>query len=346
MKATGKKLIGALAIGALVFVGAARANDIAGAGSTFAYPIVSKWADTYKTNTGVGVNYQSIGSGGGIKQIKAKTVDFGATDKPLEVAELSDSGLTQFPFIMGGIVPVVNVDGIGAGQLKLTGKVLADIYLGTITNWNDKAITELNSDLKLPDDAIIPVYRSDGSGTTYNFTYYLAQISPDWKAKVGVDASVPFPVGIGAKGNESVASSTQRTKGAIGYVEYAYAKQNKLSYSLMANKDGVFVEPSAKTFQAAAANADWVHAPGFVLILANQPGKDSWPMTASTWALVYKNQDKAETGKEVLKFFDVALKTGQEAAASLDYVPMPDNVVKLIEESWSKEIKADGKPLW
>jgi phosphate transport system substrate-binding protein len=346
VKAIGHKLIGALVVGTMTFAGSAWANDITGAGSTFAYPIVAKWADAYKTKANVGVNYQSIGSGGGIKQIKAKTVDFGATDKPLETSELEESGLTQFPFIMGGIVPVVNIEGVPAGKLKLTGKVLADIYLGKVTNWNDKEIVELNSDLKLPDLAIVPVYRSDGSGTTYNFTYYLAQVSPEWKDKVGVNTSVPFPVGIGGKGNESVASSTEKTVGAIGYVEYAYAKQNKLAYSLMANKDGVFVEPSAKTFQAAAANADWAHAPGFVLILANQPGKDSWPMTASTWALVYKNQDKAETGKDVLKFFDYALKDGQESAASLDYVPMPDNVVKLIEDSWSKEIKADGKPVW
>jgi phosphate transport system substrate-binding protein len=346
VKAIGHKLIGALVTGTLALAGTAHAEDITGAGSTFAYPILSKWADTYKTKSGIGVNYQSIGSGGGIKQIKAKTVDFGASDKPLDPAELEQSGLTQFPFIMGGIVPVVNIDGIAAGQLKLTGTLLADIYLGKVTNWNDKAIAELNQDLKLPDLAIAPVYRSDGSGTTYNFVYYLAALSPEWKDKVGVNTSVQFPAGIGGKGNEGVAAFTARTAGAIGYVEYAYAKQNKLVHTLMANKDGVFVEPSAKNFQAAAANADWAHAPGFVLILANQPGKDSWPMTASTWALVYKSQDKPETGKEVLKFFDAALKTGQDAAASLDYVPMPENVVKLVEESWSREIKSDGKSLW
>jgi phosphate transport system substrate-binding protein len=346
VNAIGRKLIGALVVGTLAFAGTAHAGDITGAGSSFARPILEKWAEAYKTKASVSVNYQSIGSGGGIKQIKAKTVDFGATDKPLETSELDESGLTQFPFIMGGIVPVVNIKGVESGQLKLTGPVLADIFLGKITNWNDKAITELNKDLKLPDLAIAPVYRSDGSGTTYNFTYYLAQISPDWKDKVGVNTSVQFPVGIGGKGNEGVSAFTGRTDGAIGYVEYAYAKQNKLAFTLMANKDGVFVEPSAKTFQAAAANADWAHAPGFVLILANQPGKDSWPMTASTWALVYKNQEKPDSGKEVLKFFDAAFKTGQEAAGALDYVPMPENVVKLIEDSWTKEIKADGKPLW
>jgi phosphate transport system substrate-binding protein len=346
----GKKLIGALVLGTVsVAAMSAQAADVSGAGSTFAYPILSKWAEAYKTKTNVGMNYQSIGSGGGIKQITAKTVDFGATDKPLETKELDEAGLTQFPFIMGGIVPVVNIKGIEPGQLKLTGKVLADIYLGKITNWNDKEIAALNKDLKvpLPDEAIAQVYRSDGSGTTYNFTYYLAQVSPDWKDKVGVNTSVQFPVGIGGKGNEGVAAFTGRTNGSIGYVEYAYAKQNKLSYALLANKDGVFVEPNAKSFQAAAANADWAHAPGFILILANQPGKDSWPMTASTWALVYKNQSKPDVGKETLKFFDFALKTGQEAAQSLDYVPMPDNVVKLVEDSWAKDIKGtDGKALW
>jgi phosphate transport system substrate-binding protein len=346
VKAIGRKLIGALVVGTLALAGTARANDITGAGSSFAYPIIAKWADAYKASAKIDVNYQSIGSGGGIKQIKAKTVDFGATDKPLETSELDESGLTQFPFIMGGIVPVVNIKDVKPGQLKLTGTLLADIFLGKITNWNDKAIAELNKDVKLPDLAIAPVSRSDGSGTTYNFTYYLALLSPEWKEKVGVNTSVQFPVGLSGKGNEGVAAFTSRTDGAIGYVEYAYAKQSKMAYTLMSNKDGVFVEPSAKTFQAAAANADWAHAPGFVLILANQPGKDSWPMTASTWALVYKNQEKPETGKDMLKFFDTAFKTGQEAAASLDYVPMPENVVKLIEDSWSKEIKADGKALW
>jgi phosphate transport system substrate-binding protein len=343
--AIGPKLFAVFLAGSLAFAGAAHAADVTGAGSSFAFPIISKWADGYKTTNNVGINYQSIGSGGGIKQIKAKTVDFGATDKPLPTSELDEAGLAQFPFIMGGIVPVVNLKGIAPGQLKLNGQVLADIYLGKVTNWNDKAIADLNKDVKLPDVAIAPVYRSDGSGTTYNFTYYLAEISPEWKDKVGVDTSVQFPVGIGGKGNEGVSAFTGRTDGAIGYVEYAYAKQNKLAYTLMSNKEGVFVEPSLKTFQAAAANADWAHAPGFVLILANQPGKDSWPMTASTWALVYKNQDKPDVGKEVLGFFDQAFKTGQDAAGALDYVSMPDSVVKLIEDSWKRDIKADGKPL-
>jgi phosphate transport system substrate-binding protein len=345
--ALANKLMGALLAGVVtVAATGADAADISGAGSTFAFPILSKWADAYNAKNGIGLNYQSIGSGGGIKQITAKTVDFGASDKPLESKDLAEAGLTQFPFTMGGIVPVVNIKGVAPGAMKLTGEVLADIYLGKITKWNDPRIVALNKDLTLPNEDIEPVYRSDGSGTTYNFTYYLAEMSPEWKAGPGVNTSVAFPVGIGGKGNDGVSASAGRTDGAIGYVEYAYAKQNKLAYTLMANKDGVFVEPSLKSFQAAAANADWAHAKDFILILANQPGKDSWPMTASTWALVYKNQDKPEAGKQVLKFFDYALKSGQDAAQSLDYVPLPDNVTKLIEESWSNGIKDAGKPLW
>ncbi len=347
MNALSRKLIGAVVFGAVSLTAAgAQAADISGAGSTFAYPILSKWAEAYKAKAGVGMNYQSIGSGGGIKQINAKTVDFGATDMPLEQKDLDGPGLAQFPFIMGGIVPVINVKGIEAGKLKLTGKVLAEIYLGTITNWNDKEIVALNPGLKLPDLAIAPVYRSDGSGTTFNFTYYLAEELPEWKDKIGVNTAVQFPSGIGGKGNEGVSAFTSRTDGAIGYVEYAYAKQNKLAYALVQNKDGAYPEPNLKSFQAAAANADWAHAEGFRVILANQPGKDSWPMTASTWALVYKNQDKADIGKAVLSFFDYAYKSGQPASESLDYVSMPDNVVKLIEASWAKDIKGDGKALW
>jgi phosphate transport system substrate-binding protein len=347
VNALSRKLIGAVVFGAVSLTAAgAQAADISGAGSTFAYPILSKWAEAYKAKAGVGMNYQSIGSGGGIKQINAKTVDFGATDMPLEQKDLDGPGLAQFPFIMGGIVPVINVKGIEAGKLKLTGKVLAEIYLGTITNWNDKEIVALNPGLKLPDLAIAPVYRSDGSGTTFNFTYYLAEELPEWKDKIGVNTAVQFPSGIGGKGNEGVSAFTSRTDGAIGYVEYAYAKQNKLAYALVQNKDGAYPEPNLKSFQAAAANADWAHAEGFRVILANQPGKDSWPMTASTWALVYKNQDKADIGKAVLSFFDYAYKSGQPASESLDYVSMPDNVVKLIEASWAKDIKGDGKALW
>jgi len=325
----------------------ALADDISGAGATFPYPIYAKWAEAYKAKTNIGMNYQSIGSGGGIKQIKAKTVDFGASDMPLEVKDLDAAGLTQWPQIMGGVVAVVNIKGIEPGSLKLTGPVLADIYLGKISNWNDKAIAALNPGLKLPDLAIAPVYRSDGSGTTFNFTYYLADVSPDWKSSIGVNASVQFPVGLGGKGNEGVSAFTSRTEGAIGYVEYAYAKQNKLAYTEMQNKDGVFVEPNAKSFQAAAANADWKDAPGFRLILANQPGKDSWPMTAASFILLYKTQDKPDTGKQVLKFFDYAFKSGSQAAMDLDYVPLPDNVVSLIETSWKDNIKdTAGKPVW
>ncbi len=344
----GRRSLAALAGAAVFFVSqAGLATEIAGAGATFPYPIYAKWAEAYKAKTGDDLNYQSIGSGGGIKQIKAKTVDFGASDMPLDAKDLDAAGLIQWPQIMGGVVPVVNIKGIAPGQLKLTGPVLAEIYLGTISNWNDKAIAGLNPGVKLPDLAIAPVYRSDGSGTTYNFTYYLADVSPEWKDKIGVNASVEFPSGIGGKGNEGVAAFTSRTEGAIGYVEYAYAKQNKLAYTLMQNKDGVFVEPNADSFQAAAANADWKDAPGFRLILANQPGKASWPMTAASFILVYKIQDKPANGKEVLSFFDYAFKNGQAQAAALDYVPMPASVVPLIEATWAQSIKDPaGKPLW
>src|SRR5882762_5966637 len=267
---------------------AAIAADISGAGATFPYPIYAKWADTYKKETGVGMNYQSIGSGGGIKQIKAKTVTFGATDAPLPGKELDESGLAQFPMVMGGIVPVVNLDGIKPGDLTIDGPTLAKIFLGDITKWNDAAIQKLNPSAKLPDQAIAIVHRSDGSGTTYNFAYYLAEVSADWKSKVGVNTSVQWPSGIGAKGNEGVANNVGNTKGSIGYVEYAYAKQNKLTYARMVNKAGKTVDPTAATFQAAAANADWKSQPGFGVILANQPGDTSWPMTAATWILVHK----------------------------------------------------------
>jgi phosphate transport system substrate-binding protein len=344
----GNRLIGVLAGAALSFaVVSAQAADISGAGATFPYPIYAKWAEAYKAKTNIGLNYQSIGSGGGIKQIEAKTVDFGASDMPLEVKDLETNGLTQWPQVMGGIVPVVNIKGVAAGQMKLTGPVLADIYLGKISNWNDKAIAALNPDMKLPDLAIAPVYRSDGSGTTFNFTYYLGAVSADWNTKVGVNASVQFPVGLGGKGNEGVSAFTSRTDGAIGYVEFAYAKQNKLAYTLMQNKDGVFVQPTAAAFQAAAANADWKSAPAFRLILANQPGKDSWPMTAATFILMHKTQDKPDTGKQVLTFFDDAFKNGKQMASELDYIPMPDSVVALIEASWKDNIKdAAGKPVF
>jgi phosphate transport system substrate-binding protein len=347
--------IGALAAplavaAALVVAGAAapaaHALDISGAGATFPYPIYAKWADAYKTKTGVALNYQSIGSGGGIKQIEAKTVDFGASDKPLEPKDLDANGLLQFPAIMGGVVPVVNIQGVGAGKLKLDGPTLAKIYLGTITKWSDPAIKALNAGLKLPDKAISVVHRSDGSGTTFIFTHYLSEVSPEWKQKVGEDASVSWPTGVGGKGNEGVASYASRLPGAIGYVEYAYALQNKLAYVLLKNKAGSFAKPSAESFQAAAANADWAKAPGFYLLLTNQPGAQSWPITGASFILLHKVAQKPEATKEVLNFFDWAFHNGAQMASALDYVPMPDSVVKLVEESWAQIKGPDGKPVW
>jgi phosphate transport system substrate-binding protein len=333
-------------IAAAAFV-PANAADISGAGATFPYPIYAKWADAYKKETGNGLNYQSIGSGGGIKQIKAKTVTFGATDAPLPGKELDESGLAQFPMVMGGIVPVVNLDGIKPGDLTIDGPTLAKIFLGDITKWNDAAIQKLNPSAKLPDQAIAIVHRSDGSGTTYNFAYYLAEVSADWKSKVGVNTSVQWPAGIGAKGNEGVANNVGNTKGAIGYVEYAYALQNKLTHTKMVNKDGKTVSPTSEAFQAAAANADWNSQPGFGVILANQPGASSWPMTAATWILLYKQpSDTAATG-EALKFFAWAYKKGAKMAEELHYVPMPDKVVTDVQKYWTKEVKdAGGKPLF
>ena len=326
--------------------GVAQALDITGAGATFPYPIYAKWAEAYKAKTGNGLNYQSIGSGGGIKQIKAKTVDFGASDKPLAVEELDKEGLVQFPMIIGGVVPVVNLGGVAPGQLKLNGPVLADIYLNKISTWNDPAIQALNKDLKLPDDRITVIHRADGSGTTYIFTNYLSKVSPEWKSSIGNDASVSWATGVGGKGNEGVASYVQRIKGGIGYVEYAYALQNKMTYALMQNKEGVFVKPDINSFQAAAAGADWKSAPGFNLILTDQPGKDSWPITGASFILVHKAQEKPEIAQEMLKFFDWAYRNGADMAKSLDYVPMPDNVVQLVEDTWKTQVKGkDGAAL-
>ena len=332
---------------ALAMTQAAGAVDISGAGATFPYPIYAKWADAYKKETGSGLNYQSIGSGGGIKQIKAKTVTFGASDAPLPGKELDDAGLAQFPMVMGGIVPVVNLDGVAPGALTIDGPTLAKIFLGDIKNWDDTAIQKLNPDVKLPKQAIAIVHRSDGSGTTYNFAYYLADVSTDWKSKVGVNTSVEWPAGIGAKGNEGVANNVAQTKGSIGYVEYAYAKQNKLTYTKMVNKAGKTVLPTAEAFQAAAANADWKSQPGFGVILANQPGDASWPMTAATWILIYKKpQDTVATG-EALKFFAWSYAKGGKMAEELDYVAMPANVVADVEKMWATEIKdASGKAIF
>ncbi|TAK70988.1 MAG: phosphate ABC transporter substrate-binding protein PstS [Betaproteobacteria bacterium] len=328
---------------------AASAVDITGAGATFPYPVYAKWAEAYKAKTGSGMNYQSIGSGGGIKQIKAKTVDFGASDAPLKLEELEKEGLVQFPAVMGGVVPVVNIAGIKPGGMRLTGKVLADIYLGKIKKWSDPAITEINQGLKLPDADITVVNRSDGSGTTFIFTNYLSKISTEWKDKVGSATSVswPAPTGAGGKGNEGVASFVQRLKNSIGYVEYAYAKQNKLTFTLLRNREGQFVAPDDKSFQAAAAGADWKNAPGFYEILTDEPGKASWPITGATFILMHKNQANAEKAKEVLKFFDWAYQDGDKLALALDYVPMPDAVVKLVQVEWKNKIKdASGKPVW
>jgi phosphate transport system substrate-binding protein len=337
----------AAAIAAAMAVVPATAGDISGAGATFPYPIYAKWADAYKKETGIGLNYQSIGSGGGIKQIKAKTVAFGASDKPLPGKELDATGLAQFPMVMGGIVPVVNLDGVKPGELVLDGPTLAKMFLGEIKTWNDAAIKKLNPNAKLPSAAIAVVHRSDGSGTTYNFAYYLAEVSGAWKSKVGVNTSLQWPVGIGAKGNEGVANNVANTKGSVGYVEYAYAKQNKLTFTKMLNKDGKTVGPTSEAFQAAAANANWKSQPGYGVILANQPGAQSWPMTAATWILLYKKPSDAEGTAAALKFFAWAYKNGDKMAEALDYVPMPDNVVADIQKMWSSDIKgADGKPLF
>jgi len=325
----------------------AAAVEISGAGATFPYPVYAKWADTYKKDTGIGLNYQSIGSGGGIKQIEAKTVTFGATDAPLKGPELDKYGLVQFPMVMGGIVPVVNIDGVSAGELVLDGPTLAGIFLGTVKTWDDPAIKKLNPNAKLPSQAIAVVHRSDGSGTTFNFTYYLAEASPDWKSKVGSATSVEWPVGIGAKGNEGVSNNVSQTKGSIGYVEYAYALQNKLVYTKMINKEGKAVAPTSAAFQAAAANADWTSVPGYGVILANQPGAESWPMTAATFILVHKQPDDAAAVSEALKFFAWAYAKGDKMAEELDYVPMPKKVVGEIQKMWASQIKdAGGKALY
>jgi phosphate transport system substrate-binding protein len=339
-----RKILGAGLIGLAVH---AQAVDITGAGATFPYPIYAKWADAYKQKTGVGLNYQSIGSGGGIAQIKAKTVDFGAADMPLKPDDLQQSGLIQFPAIIGGVVPVVNIESIAPGQLRFTGPVLADIYLGKIKSWNDKALVDLNPTIKLPADPITVVRRSDGSGTTFIWTDYLSKVSPEWKEKVGSSTSVAWPEGVGGKGNEGVAAYVQRIKGSIGYVEFAYAKRNKMAYGAVRNKEGQFVEPDDETFQAAAAYADWKNAPGFYQFLTDQPGKASWPITGASFLLMHQKQDKALIGAEVLKFFDWALKNGQKMAVDLDYVPMPDNVIKVIADGWRAQLKDPaGKPLW
>jgi phosphate transport system substrate-binding protein len=320
------------------------AQDITGAGASFPAPIYSKWADAYNKATGARLNYQSIGSGGGIKQIKAKTVDFGASDAPLSDDELAKDGMIQFPTVIGGVVPVVNVAGIAPGQLKLTGQVLGDIFLGKIAKWNDPAIASLNAGVSLPDAAIAPVRRADGSGTTFLFTNYLSKVNPDWKAKVGEGTAVNWPTGAGGKGNEGVSAFVQRLPNSIGYVEYAYAKQNKMAHVMLRNKDGNYVGPDDSNFRAAAANAEW--SKSFHQVLTDQPGKEAWPITGATFILMYKNPEKPANSANALKFFDWAYANGDKAAAELDYVPMPDNVKAMVRKQWADNIKdPSGKTL-
>lgn len=321
------------------------AADITGAGASFPAPIYSKWADAYQKATGNKVNYQSIGSGGGIKQITAKTVDFGASDMPLKVEQLEKDGLTQFPAVIGGVVPVVNIPGIKPGDLQLSGPVLADIFLGKISKWNDKAIADLNPKLQLPDQAIAVVRRADGSGTTFIFTNYLSKVNEEWKTKVGEGSVVQWPTGLGGKGNEGVSAFVQRVAGAIGYVEYAYAKQNKLAHTLLKNAAGNVVAPDDLTFKAAAAGADW-NKSAFGEVLTNQPGKDAWPITGATFILMHKVQDKPAQGAEALRFFEWSYQNGAKMAEELDYVPLPEGLIKLIHTAWGGIKDVSGKAVW
>jgi len=341
-----KQFLAAVTLATLAW-SSAQAADISGAGATFPYPIYAKWADAYKQQTGVGLNYQSIGSGGGIKQIKAKTVTFGASDMPLKPDDLEKSGLLQFPMVMGGVVPVVNLEGIKPGELTLDGATLASIFLGEITKWDDAKIKALNPNVKLPSKAVAVVHRSDGSGTSFLFTDYLSKTSPTWKDKVGANSSVEWPVGIGAKGNEGVAGQTTQTDGAIGYVEYAYAKQNKMTYTKMVNSEGKVVEPKITAFQAAASSVDWTHSPGYYVILTDQPGAESWPITGASFILLYKQPDDPDAVKIALQFFDWAYKDGDKMAEDLDYVPIPDKVVDLVKTTWKSSIvDSSGKALY
>ncbi|MCR4286431.1 MAG: phosphate ABC transporter substrate-binding protein PstS [Deltaproteobacteria bacterium] len=330
----------------LAFTAVAYADAlINGAGATFPYPLYSKWTYEYAKSSGMKINYQSIGSGGGIKQIKAKTVDFGASDAPLDAKDLNESGLIQFPMAIGGVVPVVNLKGVKAGEIKLTPDMLADIYLGKIAKWNDKRITELNPDVSLPEDSITVVHRSDGSGTTWIFTNYLDKVSKAWHDKSGFGTAVDWPVGVGGKGNEGVATYVKRIKNSIGYVEYAYALQNKLLHTKLKNRENAFVEPSIESFASAAAGADWQGTPGFAVVLTDQLGKDSWPIAGATFILVYKEPSNCENAKAVLSFFDWAYKNGADMAKSLDYVPIPKNVSDIMEKTWAKEVKCSGRPV-
>ncbi len=330
-------------VAASVLVSGTWAQDATGAGASFPAPLYAKWASDYNKASGVRINYQSVGSGAGLRQIDAKTVDFGASDAPLSDEELAKKGLMQFPTVIGGVVPVVNIKGVEPGQLKLTGQVLGDIYLGKITRWSDPAIAALNSGVKLTDAAITPVRRADGSGTSFIFTHYLSQVNPEWKAKVGEGTAVNWPTGAGGKGNEGVAAFVGRLPNSIGYVEYAYVKQNKMKYVQLSNSTGSYVAPDDKSFKAAAAGADWSKT--FYQILTNQPGKDAWPITGATFILMHKLQDKPAQATTALKFFDWAYAQGDKTAGDLDYVPMPDSVKLVVKKAWSQIQDASGKPV-
>ena len=330
-------------VGLTVGPSAASGQQVTGAGASFPAPLYAKWAAAYNKATGVRVNYQSVGSGAGIKQIDAKTVDFGASDMPLTDDVLSKKGQFQFPTVIGGTVPVVNIKGVSAGQMKLDGRVLADIYLGKILKWSDPALKALNPDLKLPDATIAVVRRADGSGTTFNFTNYLSRVSEEWQSKVGEGTAVNWPVGAGGKGNEGVAAFVARLPNSIGYVEYAYVKQNKMTYALMKNKDGQFVAPTAAAFKAAAAGADW--SKSYYQLITNQPGKDAWPISTATFILMHQKQDKPGNATEVFKFFDWAFSSGDEMASGLDFVPLPDKVIANVRATWSKTVDGSGKPV-
>jgi len=341
-----KMVLGTLGVAILACSTTLEARTLNGAGATFPYPVYAKWAYDYDRVAGVKLNYQSIGSGAGIAQIKAGTVDFGASDAPLKVEELNRSGLIQFPMVIGGVVPVINVEGIKPGQLKLTPGLIADIFLGTVKRWDDPAIKSANPGLTLPKRTITVVHRSDGSGTTWIFTNYLDKVSPVWHAKVGTDKAVSWPAGVGGKGNEGVAAYVQRLNGSIGYVEFAYALQNKMTYALLKNRDGEFASPTIESFQAAASNADWKNAPGFYMVLTDQPGKKSWPITGASFILVYKEQKDTGIAGNMLGFFDWCFRNGADTARSLYYVPMPENIVSLVEAAWAKDMRSGGKPVW
>ncbi|MBA3810722.1 MAG: phosphate ABC transporter substrate-binding protein PstS [Caulobacteraceae bacterium] len=340
------KTLFAAALGAALAAGAASAANLSGAGATFPAPVYAKWAESYKAQSGNALNYQAIGSGGGIKQINANTVDFGASDKPLKPDALAAAGLVQFPTVIGGVVPVMNLPGIKPGEVRITGPILADIYRGIRKKWNDPVIASFNPGVKLPNLPITVVHRSDGSGTTFLFTSYLAMKAPHWAAGPGASDSVSWPTGIGGKGNDGVAAFVKQTPGAIGYVEYAYAKQNKMTYAVMQNKAGKWVSPTAPAFAAAAAGAKWQAAPGFYLLLLDQAGPGAWPITGATFILMHAKQTNAQTGHDVLAFFDWAYKNGNPAAAALDYVPLPEPVKALVRRSWGKITGPDGKPVY